>query len=142
MRHIACVALLGFVMSACGHDGPTAPSSSASWIDGRWTGIIDSPTDGPGTIVLDLHHDGLKITGTLRFSQSIVRDVPGTLAGTLGSAASPTTLDFTVTYEYGDNRCRGSFIGTLRADVQLIAGAYFGQDCVHTFTGALRATKS
>jgi hypothetical protein len=133
--------LFALALSSCGGDsnGPTAPTVS---IAGRWQGTIESPSDGPGTISLQLTQTGLNVTGPLRLSQSIISDVPGTLTGTLAATSLPTTMQYTVTYEYGTNRCQGVFSGTFNVTSRQIEGPYSGQDCVHAFAGTLRATKS
>ena len=137
---VAAFLLLLSALSACGGDSrlPTAPTLSLS---GRWQGTIESPADGPGTVTLQLTQTGLDVAGTLRISQMGISDVPGTLTGRLATASSPTTMQYTVTYEYGE-RCQGTFTGAFNVTSREIAGPYTGQNCVHEFVGAFHATKS
>jgi hypothetical protein len=131
--------LLVSTLSACGGSGaPTSPTPSLS---GRWQGTITSPTDGAGTVTLQLTQTGLDVAGPVRLSQDGLSDVSGTLTGTLGTASSSTTLQFTVTYEYGFG-CQGTFSGTIAITSGEMAGPYNGRNCVHEFAGTLHAIKS
>jgi hypothetical protein len=137
-RRVAACLLLFFTVSACGHL-PTAPTATTS---GQWEGTIESPADGLGTIALTLTQTGLNVEGSVRLSQNGIVDAPGTLTGTLATASRPTTMQYNVTYEYGPFHCQGTFSGTLNVGSREMEGSFNGQNCVQTFAGTLRATKS
>jgi hypothetical protein len=136
----ACLLLAAMLslLSACGGKSnlPTEPTPS---IRGLWEGAIDSPTDGPGTITLDLTQTGVTVSGPVQISQNGNSSATATLTGTLASPGS-TTLQFTVTYLYG--LCPGTFSGTLDVTSGEMTGPYSGHDCAHEFTGTLHAIKS
>ncbi len=134
-RSRTVVGLLLLAMSACSGRSPAAPAPALS---GSWQGTFES--DGPGTITLELTQTGLSVSGSVRLSQNTITDVPGTLTGTLETASLPTSMQFTVTYEYGFG-CKGSFSGTLNITDGEIEGPYSGQNCVQPFEGTLHATK-
>jgi hypothetical protein len=136
-RSAACLLLL-VTSSACG-GSPTAPTAN---ISGRWQGTFESPSDGRGTMTLQITQAGLNVTGSALLSQNEVLNVPGTLTGTLAAASSPTTMQFIMTYEYGPFQCQGSFSGTLNVTSRAFDGSFSGQNCVRTFDGTLHATKS
>jgi hypothetical protein len=131
--------LLTFVLTACGADRlPTSPTPSVA---GAWQGAIDSPTDGPGTIALELTQTGVVVSGSMRITQGdIVGGATGAVTGTLVPAAGSTKLEFTVTYTYGF--CNGAFSGTMDITSHDMTGRYSGQDCAHGFTGTLRASRN
>jgi hypothetical protein len=132
-----CTVLLLVGLSACGHS-PLAPTER---VNGAWRGTIESATDGPGTIDLQLTQSGPNVDGTVVLSQATITDVPGTFIGTLATSSSPTTMEFVVRYEYGPFQCEGSFSGTLTVDGREIEGAFSGENCVQQFNGRVRATK-
>lgn len=86
-------------------------------------------------------HAGLNVTGSLRLSQNNIADVPATLTGTLAGTSFPTTMQYTVTYEFGPFSCRGTFSGTSNVTLLEIGGVFSGQNCVRMFTGTLSATR-
>ena len=57
------------------------------------------------------------------------------------TASSPTTMHFTVTYEYGPFQCQGAFSGTLNVTSRALDGPFSGQNCVRPFDGTFHATK-
>ena len=63
--------------------------------------------------------------------------IPGTLAG----ASFPTTMQYTVTYEFGPFNCQGTFSGTSNVTILEIGGVFGGQNCARMFTGTLSATR-
>jgi hypothetical protein len=132
--------LFVLALSGCGVDSrtPTAPDFN---ISGQWQGTIESPEDGPGTVTLQLTQTGLSVTGSLHLSQNNVVDVPATLTGTLAGASFPTTMRYTVTYEFGPFNCQGTFSGTSNVTILEIGGVFSGQNCVRMFTGTLSATR-
>jgi hypothetical protein len=135
-RAAACLVAL-LTLSACG--APTSPAPLTASLSGQWTGAIDSPVDGPGSITLDLTQTGLNVSGSVLLSQGGISDVRGTLSGTVAVAAS-TTLDYTVRYEFGDH-CQGTFSGTCQVAGTDMAGAYEGDNCAQHFSGVLHVTK-
>lgn len=90
---------------------------------------------------MQISQTGLNVTGSVRLSQDTLSDVPGTLTGTLETASPPTTMQYTVTYEYGFN-CQGTFSGTVNITGRDIEGSFDGHNCVRAFAGSIRATKS
>jgi len=138
LRTCACL-LLASALTGCGADRlPTSPTPSVA---GAWQGAIDSPTDGPGTIALDLTQTGVTVSGSMRITQGdIVGGATGTVTGTLVPAAGSTKLEFTVMYTYGF--CSGAFSGTMDVTSHDMTGHYIGQDCAHGFTGTLRASRN
>ena len=136
---VVAMCLLVFSMSGCG--GPSAPGPLALPVSGHWEGTIDSPSDGHGTIDLVLGQTGQNISGSVRLSQSGISDVAGTLTGTLAVGSSTTTMDYTVSYEYGEH-CQGTFSGTYSVLTGVLTGPYSGHDCAHQFVGTMRVTKS
>ena len=89
--------VLASVVGACESKPPTSPTVDLS---GRWDGTIESATDGTGSVRLDLTQAGRTVQGTTHLAQSGISDVPGTFLGTLASETLPTTIQYTVTYEY------------------------------------------
>jgi hypothetical protein len=128
------------VLSACGGESRT-PTSPTPSISGRWQGTLESGSDGPGTVTLQLTETGLQVAGALRLSQDGISDVAGTLTGTLATAALPTTMQYTVTYVYGAG-CQGTFSGTFTMTGREMSGAYSGHNCVQEFVGTLHAVKT
>ncbi len=138
-RHLPCLLLLP--LAACNGSDSIDAIRPSQPVTGVWRGTIESPTDGPGVITLELRQTSRAVTGSIRLSQSIINDVPGPFVGTLEAEQVPTSLSFVVTYVYGSNDCRGSFSGTLRATSSTMEGPYNGQDCAHSFAGTLRVRK-
>jgi hypothetical protein len=137
-RPLVCL-LLALSVSACGGDSPTAPSLDVS---GRWQGTLETTNDQPGTITLQLTQSGLNVTGSALLTQNEFTNVPAALTGTLASASASTTMQFTLTYEFGADRCQGTFRGTLNVTTSEIGGSFSGQNCIRTFAGSMRTTKS
>ncbi len=131
--------LVVFSISGCG--GAMSPGPLALSVSGQWEGAIDSPSDGPGTITLTLAQTGLAVSGTVRLSQGGIADVGGTLTGTLSGASTTTTMDYTVSYEYGEH-CQGTFTGTFVVTNGVMTGPYSGQNCAHQFAGTARVTRN
>jgi hypothetical protein len=117
------------------------PTSPTPTVAGRWMGTIDSASDGPGTIAMDIATTGVDVTGTVRLSQDGLVNLPGTFTGRLARASLPTSLFFSVTYEYGEH-CQGSFSGALNVTTDSMSGGYVGQNCVRVFAGSLVAVRS
>jgi hypothetical protein len=135
MRVLACLALMT-TLAACGSSA-TAPTPPA--VAGHWQGSITSPSDGVGTITLDLAQTGAEVTGTVLLSQPGLPDAPGTLTGTLTTSPS-ASLRYTAFYDYGDG-CTGTYNGSLDVTDGQLSGTYIGQNCAHTFTGSLNVTR-
>jgi hypothetical protein len=141
------------MVSACGGDAkpPTTPSAAAS-VSGAWQGTLASPVNPLGNemplfmesspVSLDLTQSGLAVTGTVRLKQDDGLDLLGTLTGTLANAATPTTLEYAVSYGIAENQCKATFSGTLNVSTRELVGSVRGQNCVRDFTGTLRATKA
>jgi hypothetical protein len=91
-------------------------------------------------MTVDLTQSGQDLSGPVHLSQGTVSDALGTLTGTLETTSLPTSMQVTVTYEYGF-ACHGSFSGTLNVTDGVIEGSYSGQNCVQPFTGTLRLTR-
>src|SRR5262249_27423128 len=138
LRTSACL-LLAFALASCGADRlPTSPTPS---IAGSWQGAINSPTDGPGTITLQLTQTGAGVSGSMQITQGdIVGGGTGSVTGTLVPASASATLEFTVKYTYGF--CPGAFSGTLDVTSREMTGRYSGQDCAHEVTGSLQASRA
>src|SRR5262245_15601370 len=138
LRTSTCL-LLAFGLAACGADRlPTSPTPSVA---GTWQGAIDSPTDGRGTITLQLTQTGAGVSGSMQIAQGdIVGGAAGTVTGTLVPASGSTTLEFTVTYTYGF--CKGVFSGTLDVPSHDMKRRYSGSDCAHECAGTLQASRS
>jgi len=132
--------LLVSTLSACGGNS-NMPTPPTPFISGQWQGTIESPTDGPGTVALQLTQTGANVAGSVLLSQNGIAAVPGTLTGTLMTASSSTTMQYTVTYEFGEH-CMGTFSGTFAVTSRDLVGPYTGRNCVHEFAGAFHATKS
>lgn len=130
--------VIAVVLTACG--GP--PTAPAPVIAGSWRGSFESPADGPGTISLQLTQNGLNVQGTVMLSQNSINDVPGTFTGTLAASSVPTTMPFVVTYAYGPFQCQGTFSGTLQVSGDALDGSFSGENCVTTFEGVVRVTRS
>src|SRR5258705_10085752 len=96
-RGVALLVLTFAVGSACEAKPPTSPTADLS---GRWEGTIESATDGTGSIRLELTQVGMRVQGSMHLTQSGISEVSGTLTGTLASASFPTTMQYTVSYEY------------------------------------------
>ena len=138
MNRRLALLVLASVVGACESKPPTSPTVDLS---GRWDGTIESATDGTGSVRLDLTQAGRTVRGTTHLAQSGPSDVPGAFLGTLASETLPTTIQYTVTYEYGF-QCQGTFSGTLVIGSHDAEGSYSGQNCVHAFEGRLRATRA
>jgi hypothetical protein len=129
------------VLTLCGCGGAGTPASPTPIVSGRWQGTIESPGDGAGTIEIELTQTGFDVTGTVRLTQNGFVDVPATLSGRLSNAATMTTAQVTVTYQYGE-QCHGTFSGAFTVSGGQIQGPYAGQDCAHAFSGVLRAVRT
>jgi hypothetical protein len=87
LRALVGVAVLGFVLAAC---GAAAPSSVA----GTWSGTLVDSLAGPGTIQFTIDQSGgstLTGTYTIKFPAA-ANPVTGTLAGTLSGATVNVVL--------------------------------------------------
>lgn len=132
--------LLVFGLAACGSSTPPAPAP-LPMVQGHWQGTITSPTDGIGTMTMDLTQSGAVVTGSVVLSQPGLPDAPGTFNGTLESTAGVVTLKYSTFYDYHDG-CTGTYGGTLDVNGGVLSGTYVGQNCAHTYTGSMRVEKS
>jgi hypothetical protein len=137
LTRFACAVVL-FTLHACGST-PTAPSPA---ITGTWQGTYSLPSENPGTFSLELTQTGLSITGTALITQNQFADVPATWTATLATAGASTTMQFVMSYSFGDPPCPGQFKGTLNVSTHVIDGPFTGENCTRTFGGTLHAERA
>jgi hypothetical protein len=136
LTRFACAVVL-FSLHACGST-PTAPSPDFT---GSWQGTYFLPSENPGTFTLELTQTGLSITGSALITQNQFAGVPATWSATLATADPSTTMQFVMSYSFGDPPCAGQFKGTLNVSTHAIDGPFTGQNCTRTFGGTLHAER-
>jgi hypothetical protein len=165
-RVIVCLLFVS-TLTACGGDSkpptaptPPSPSEQLANLSGQWHGTIEVPVMNGSQVLfydttditLDLTQTELNVMGTFRLrlfhdEDEDAPELPGTLTGTLSTAAAPTTMQMRAFYQTPEGNgpardCQASLTGTLNVNTGEIDGALDGNNCVQAFTGKLRATKS
>ena len=138
LKRLTCLGLL-LAATACGSSAPTAPTPDFS---GTWKGTFSLPSENPGSFTLELVQSGLSVTGSARITQNEFTDVPATWTATLATPGASTTMQFVLSYTFGDPACLGEFKGTLNASSAVIEGAFTGENCTRTFGGTLHAERT
>jgi hypothetical protein len=141
LKRLVCGAVF-LTLQACGSMAtPTAPASPTPDMTGSWQGTYVLPSENPGTFTLKLTQTGLSLSGSAVISQNEFTDVPANWTGTLTTVNASTTMQFVMTYTFGDPPCLGQFKGTLDASTNAIDGAFTGENCTRAFGGTLHAER-
>jgi len=140
--------------TGCGGTTPSAPSASASFLEGTWTGTLttqvnpDTPGAAPAstgatswTFVTVPQTNLQTFTTSIKSSQSWL---PITTAGTTAlvpGSAPPARISTQGDYS-SPRGCRGTFASFGTAMARQIDADFSGVDCDHvTFTGRVSLTK-
>lgn len=121
-------AMLCVLLSGCGGESPTGPSSSS--LTGVWTGTITEVAGGAGTLRLDLVHSGALVTGSFQatFSDARLNRTGVVNGGLLGSSLS-IGLASGVLVCSPSLTLSGTLAATIAREGERLVGTYSGFTC-------------